>query len=474
MMHFNLSAGFILLFLTHALDDQVTATLFSDYYPTLNPFLFLRNFFGAMILLGILIAVFRRLFSKGLKQLTTTHDVLALILLAVILLSGFFLEAGKIVSEPIFDEMIEDYGDVDDPKDIQALQGYWAKYYGVVFSGPLPLNDNDLMETGETVHLENCAHCHSRPAAAFVSYPLSRMMKPVAVLSNRARADHIWWHIHFLSCFLILAYLPFSKFVHIFTSSISLMVRSVEDRLSLRPVNRMTRRALSLDACMSCGLCSMHCSVRPIHRMMGNPNILPSSKLASLKALVRKPMPDPSSLGWFHEGSFICTSCYRCTRICPAGIDLQDLWLSSREDLGSLGLSEPYHLVRNGVSFKGTESTGAAGSGSQITLKLESPEFSKKPGSFSACIQCGTCTNVCPVVANYQDAPQVMGFLDINPQQIVNSFRLGMTDLVLSSRMVWDCFMCFKCQENCPREIPIAEMIYDLRNRGYAGIRKTA
>jgi heterodisulfide reductase subunit C len=60
-----------------------------------------------------------------------------------------------------------------------------------------------------------------------------------------------------------------------------------------------------------------------------------------------------------------------------------------------------------------------------------------------------------------------MGFLDITPQQIVNSFRLGMTARVLNSKMAWDCFTCFKCQEHCPRGIPIAEMIYELRNRGY-------
>jgi heterodisulfide reductase subunit C len=93
--------------------------------------------------------------------------------------------------------------------------------------------------------------------------------------------------------------------------------------------------------------------------------------------------------------------------------------------------------------------------------------FSGDPASFSACIQCGTCTNVCPVVANYQESPRAMGFLDITPQQIVNSFRPGMTSRVLNSKMAWDCFTCFKCQEHCPREIPIAEMIYELRNRGY-------
>jgi ferredoxin len=166
---------------------------------------------------------------------------------------------------------------------------------------------------GEELHFDNCAACHTRPAAAFVSFPLSRLLEPVAVSANNARIDTILWHIHYLSCFLILAYLPFSKFAHIFTSSISLMVRSLEDRLSLRPVNQVTRRALSLDACMNCGLCSLHCSVEPIHRMLGNPDILPSSKLASLKALSRNSMADPDA--WHgDEGS---SSCHRCRSARP-------------------------------------------------------------------------------------------------------------------------------------------------------------
>jgi nitrate reductase gamma subunit len=85
LMHFSLAAGFLLLFLMHALDDQITARLFSDYYPTVNPFLFLRNLFGTMVLIGIVIAACRRMASKRLKQLTTAPDVIALIILVVIL-----------------------------------------------------------------------------------------------------------------------------------------------------------------------------------------------------------------------------------------------------------------------------------------------------------------------------------------------------------------------------------------------------
>jgi heterodisulfide reductase subunit C len=249
------------------------------------------------------------------------------------------------------------------------------------------------------------------------------------------------------------------------------MVRSLEDQGALQPANRITRRIISLDACMNCGQCSLHCSVEPINRVLGNPNILPSHKLGSLKKYVQKKPVTDSDLSGFNEGSFICTECYRCTQVCPAGINLQDLWLASKDDLALRGPSAPYQQVRNGVAFgqpdsqPGRESVDAAGPEPCFL------DYSGSPASFSACIQCGTCTNVCPVVADYQQDPRLLGYLDLTPQQIVNTYRLGITDRVLNSKMAWDCFMCFKCQEHCPKEIPIAEMMYELRNRGYKRLR---
>ena len=471
LMHFTIFAGILLLVLFHALDGQITANLFSDYFPTVNPYLFLRNLFGAMVLLGIAIAAYRRLTSSGLKKISTAHDVLALVLLSIILVTGFILEGSQIISEPIFDEMVEEYGDPEDSDALSALQSYWAKNYGVVFADPPDLSDPDLMKAGEEVNLESCIDCHARPTAAFVSNPISKIIKPAGVWANSIRLDLILWQVHFLCCFAMLAYLPFSKFMHLFTSSLSLMVRSLEDDGALEPANRITRRVISLDACMNCGQCSLHCSVEPINRVLGNLDILPSHKLGSLKKYVRKGLATGSDLSDFKEGSFICTECYRCTQVCPAGINLQDLWLTSKNDLALSGPSAPYHQVRQGVAFgqpdvqSVRESVAAAGAGPC------SLDYSGNPASFSACIQCGTCTNVCPVVADYQQDPQLLGYLDLTPQQIVNTYRLGITDRALNSKMAWDCFMCFKCQEHCPKEIPVAEMMYELRNRGYKRLR---
>jgi heterodisulfide reductase subunit C len=472
LMHFSIFAGILLLVLFHALDGQITDNLFSDYYSTVNPFLFLRNLFGAMVLVGIVIAARRRLSSRGLKKISTSHDILALVLLAVILFSGFFLEASQIISEPVFDEMVEEYGDAEDAEALETLQSYWAKYYGVVFAVTPELNDPDLLEAGEEVHAESCVECHSRPTAAFVSNPISNLFKPVGVWANTIRLDLILWQVHFLCCFAMLAYLPFSKFMHLFTSTLSLMVRSLEDHGDLQPANRITRRVISLDACMNCGQCSLHCSVEPINRVLGNPNILPSFKLGSLKKYVQKRLTTDSDLSSFNEGSYICTECYRCTQICPAGINLQDLWLASEDDLALHGPAAPYQQVRDGIAF---EQPDLPPRREAVAAAVPEPcflNYSGSPASFSACIQCGTCTNVCPVVADYQQDPLLMGYLDLTPQQIVNTYRLGITDRVVDSRMAWDCFMCFKCQEHCPKEIPVAEMMYELRNRAYKGIRE--
>jgi heterodisulfide reductase subunit C/nitrate reductase gamma subunit len=471
LMHFSIFVGFVLLILFHAMDDLTSANWFYDYYPTVNPFLFLRNLCGAMVVLGIVIAAGRRLASKGLKKISTAHDVLALALLSIVLLTGFVLEGSKIISEPIFDEMVEDYADSEDSDALQALQSYWARNYGVVFAEPPDLSDSELLEAGEEVHRESCIECHSRPATAFVSYPISKIIKPVGVWANSIRLDLILWQIHFLCSFALLAYLPFSKFRHIFTSSVSLMVRSLEDHGWLQPANRVTRRVISLDACMNCGQCSLHCSVEPINRVRGNRDILPSHKLGSLKKYVRKGLATGRELAQFNEGSFICTACNRCTEVCPAGINLQDLWLASKDDLASDGPAAPCRQVRDGVAFGQTDLPAVRKTAAATGLASCELDYSGSPASFSACIQCGTCTNVCPVVAGYQQDPQLMGYLDLTPQQIVNTYRLGITQRAMGSKMAWDCFMCFKCQEHCPKEIPVAEMIYELRNRGYRELK---
>ena len=81
-------------------------------------------------------------------------------------------------------------------------------------------------------------------------------------------------------------------------------------------------------------------------------------------------------------------------------------------------------------------------------------------GIFARCIQCQTCTNVCPVVAQAMTSGHGM---DLTPQKIMNLLRLGLVELTLGSRMVWSCATCYQCQQHCPEGIRVADIMCALR-----------
>ena len=68
----------------------------------------LRNLAGVMVMAGVGIAVYRRKTNFRLRQISKRHDYLAIVLLAVIMLSGFGLEAAKIISSGVFYDMVDE------------------------------------------------------------------------------------------------------------------------------------------------------------------------------------------------------------------------------------------------------------------------------------------------------------------------------------------------------------------------------
>ena len=65
LAHMFIFYGFMLLVLMHGLQSVVSEALFYDYYPTVNPYLFLRDLFAAMVVAGVIMAVTRRLKIMG-------------------------------------------------------------------------------------------------------------------------------------------------------------------------------------------------------------------------------------------------------------------------------------------------------------------------------------------------------------------------------------------------------------------------
>ena len=332
VMHMCIYGGFMLLLLLHALDKFITAPLFPDYAATLNPFLFLRNLFFALVIVGLALSLYRRFVLKVSRLRSDVMDHYAIIILAIIMISGVLLEGTKIVSYSSYQSMVEEYADTDDEEELQTLESYWVKEFGVVsprLKGPF---EEDILEQGQELHEMSCAGCHSLPQWAFVSYGLSRIVKPVALGLDRVGVPTLLWYIHFLACFVGLAYLPFSKFLHIIVSPLSLLADAVVKPEISSPATIATKQAMELDACTRCKTCGLWCSVAVSLEEIDNKDILPSERIETLKAIATQKDIPHEEIEKIWAGTYRCTLCGRCTEVCPVGIGLKDLWKGMRED----------------------------------------------------------------------------------------------------------------------------------------------
>jgi heterodisulfide reductase subunit C len=487
LAHMLIFYGFMLLLLMHALASVITEAWFDDYYATVNPYFFLRDLFGAMVLAGVAFAVFRRYLSKTPRLRTGGRDHYVIIILAVIMLSGIGLIGLKTTSQSAFMLMVEDYAGLDDEEEIQALEAVWVQEYGVVSPNVAGPFDEDLLAAGREVNEDNCMDCHVASQWAFTGYILAKIIKPVAVQLDQNNGITILWYIHILACFTGLAYLPFSKMFHIICTPISLIANRVMDPRYSTPANILTRQIMELDACTHCGSCSLNCSAGMIYEAVGNRFILPSEKMAYLKKMVSGKKLAKEQLQAIAEGVYLCTNCDRCTVHCPSGIRLKELWFNVREEL--LRKAPPLAPVLTPFSFargvvvkeylktdeyimpieKAAEKVAGQSaefikSAAVIPLNVKPDEPRQlKPGgnTFSHCFSCQSCTTVCPVVGNYEEPEQVLGLL---PHQIMCSLGLGLTEMASSAKMIWDCLTCYQCQENCPQQVDVCDLLYQLKN----------
>lgn len=76
-----------------------------------------------------------------------------------------------------------------------------------------------------------------------------------------------------------------------------------------------------------------------------------------------------------------------------------------------------------------------------------------KGKSILKCIQCGTCSGSCPLGQQ----------MDHAPREIFALIRDGEMKAVLSSNTPWYCASCYYCIERCPKEIPVTELMYALK-----------
>nr|WP_320193301.1 4Fe-4S dicluster domain-containing protein [uncultured Desulfobacter sp.] len=466
VMHICIFWGFAGLLFFHALDFYVSEIIFANYMPTLNPFMLLRNLAGVMVIGGLAIAIYRRKTHFRLKQISRHPDYLAIALLALIMISGFGLEAAKIISSGVFDDMVEEYGSMDYDEELPALKAVWQEDYNVSFLGETIEITPEILEEGRIINEDNCISCHANPKWAIVSYPVSIAMKPFAGFLNGKRMDALILAIHYLSCFFLLAYLPFSKFLHIVTTPISLLISGIAGQKVRHEANKATRRAFDLSSCTQCGTCTTHCAVGPTYDIFQNPWVFPSERVTGIRESAWGRSMDTKSKEAFSRGSFICTMCNKCSQVCPAGLDLQDIWMAARQRMKEKFLPDTVVQVRERIKENQEKKTGPEG---PVVLKSSKESVVKnlrksfQTTTFSQCYTCLTCTNSCPVTGVTGD----IGQFGAAPHQVIHALVLGQTDLAKNASIVWDCLTCYKCQENCPQGVKITDIFYQLKNMVY-------
>ncbi len=78
------------------------------------------------------------------------------------------------------------------------------------------------------------------------------------------------------------------------------------------------------------------------------------------------------------------------------------------------------------------------------------------------CMQCGVCSGSCPLGPHW----------DHPPQEIFMMIRANKREEVLTSNTMWCCVSCYFCTTRCPQNIPITDIMYQLKRMAIAEGKK--
>ncbi|MBS3907696.1 MAG: respiratory nitrate reductase subunit gamma, partial [Syntrophaceae bacterium] len=194
LAHTLLVFGFIATFIVDMIKGFTTGYLvewshsvpffsFAHAFKTgaIRPFLdFFLEFFSFLILIGCVLAIIRRFFIRPDQLRTEEEDIVTLLFILYLVLSGFFIE-GYRIAHP----------------EVVANRVYMADF--------TPASSNNWI--------------------SFFGYFLSLFLKDITI------NPHFLWYAHVIPCLVWFVYIPHSKLLHIFTSSVTV----IADRAKQKP-----------------------------------------------------------------------------------------------------------------------------------------------------------------------------------------------------------------------------------------------
>jgi heterodisulfide reductase subunit D len=275
--------------------DKILYAPFCDFYffhdvatPTLSTsdalFAISFDLFGAMILMGEFIAIYRRFVAKTVTFKTSTGDIVAVNLLGGWFILRFFCEATSILT--------------------YSLPNSVAQYW-------------------------------------FVSFGLSKVIGPLGLPWSSINSP--LWSVAGFFLGTLVGFIPYNKKLwHIITIPVVMFINLMPDE-AFRPGTRKAAIPLSvkdlvaLDSCVKCGSCV---SVCPIYAQTQQLETTMGGFYTNLKSFIRKAYGLPgmsiglaqakSILKGYSEYPYLCTLCGRCSIVCPSFIDTKETRIGVR------------------------------------------------------------------------------------------------------------------------------------------------
>jgi len=316
LIHLSIFIGFVFLFIGTVIvsfDYDIWHLLFGQSSFLIGDFYLIfsvvLDIVGVMAIIGILAAAFRRYIQRPERLNNVFDDALILFWVLFILITGFLVEASRIA----------------------ALDPPWKNWsvIGSAMAGIFP--------AGETSW------------------------------------HRIFWWVHLVAAFGFIAYIPYSRLKHIFTSALNIYLRSFEPIGVLKPIdiekaevfgaskiNDFTwKHLLDLDACTSCGRCQDQCpayiSEKPLSPKKVILDLLDNlNEKAPLLLKGDKLESDQPLVGFAVQADEIwsCTTCGACVEACPVFINHIDKIVELRRDRVLMEGDFPTELNQ---TFKGME-----------------------------------------------------------------------------------------------------------------------
>ena len=242
------------------------------------------DLFGAMILAGEFIAIYRRFVAKSVTFKTSVGDIVAVNLLGGWFILRFFCEATSILT--------------------YSLPSSVARYW-------------------------------------FLSFGLTKIIAPLGL--SWSTLNYPLWSVSGLFLATLVAFIPFNKKLwHIITIPAVMFINLMPEE-AFKPGTRKATLPLSvkeliaLDSCVKCGSCVEVC---PVYAQTQKLDSTMGGLFANLKSFIRKtyglpgmlygPAKTKDVLKEYSDHPYLCTLCGRCTTACPAFIPTKDLRMALR------------------------------------------------------------------------------------------------------------------------------------------------